>query len=217
MREKLTEYIDLLFAGTSDTDDIRQEIAQNTLDKFDDLIAQGKTPEAAYRIAISGIGDVNEILGRVPLDESAPSIPEPEAATIQDAPFEPTDDAPAPANTRLLNAIATALYILCPVPLFLEGSSLGLCGLLLMVAIATGIKVYTDKRAPKEPVDQVPTKHSPARKNARRIIWLCAIVIYLLISFLTGAWYITWMMFLIAPCCTALWNAIQDLKEAMKK
>ena len=217
MREKLTEYIDLLFVGTLDTDDIRQEITQNTLDKFDDLVAQGKTPEAAYRIAISGIGDINEILGNAPMEETANDAPEPENGPFQDATIEPVEDVSAPANTRLLNAIATALYILCPVPLFLGGNTLGLCGLLLMVAIATSIKVYTEKRSPKEPKDHTPTKLSPARKNARRIIWLFAIVIYLLISFLTGAWYITWMMFLIAPCCTALWNAIQDLKEAMKK
>lgn len=64
MREQLIQYVQLLFAGVEDCDDIRQEILQNTLDRYDDLIAAGKTPEAAYRLAIMGIGDINEILGR---------------------------------------------------------------------------------------------------------------------------------------------------------
>ena len=62
MREQLIQYVNLLFAGAPDSDEIKQEILQNTLDRFDDLVEQGKSPEAAYRLAISGIGDVNEIL-----------------------------------------------------------------------------------------------------------------------------------------------------------
>ena len=57
MREQLIQYVELLFAGAPGSEDIKQEILQNTLDRFDDLISQGKQPEAAYRLAISGIGD----------------------------------------------------------------------------------------------------------------------------------------------------------------
>ena len=45
MREQLIQYVQLLFAGAADCDDTRQEILQNTLDRYDDLIAAGKTPE----------------------------------------------------------------------------------------------------------------------------------------------------------------------------
>ena len=58
MREQLTQYVNLLFAGNDDAEEIRQEILQNTLDRYDDLVAQGKSPEAAYRLAITGIGAV---------------------------------------------------------------------------------------------------------------------------------------------------------------
>ena len=76
MREQLIQYVQLLFAGVEDCDDIRQEILQNTLDRYDDLIAAGKTPEAAYRLAIMGIGDINESLGRAP---GAAPLPAPSA------------------------------------------------------------------------------------------------------------------------------------------
>lgn len=94
MREQLIHYVDLLFAGSPQAAETKQEILQNTLDRYDDLIAQGKTPEAAYRLAISGIGDINEILG----SEAAvlPDVPESrpgsagtpgEAAVEEDRPF----------------------------------------------------------------------------------------------------------------------------------
>ncbi len=41
MKDKLIQYVNLLFAGAPDSDEIRQEILQNTLDRYDDLIAQG--------------------------------------------------------------------------------------------------------------------------------------------------------------------------------
>ena len=62
MRDHLQQYVALLFAGTEGCEDIQQEITQNTLDRYDDLIAEGKVPEAAYRMAIAGIGDIDEIL-----------------------------------------------------------------------------------------------------------------------------------------------------------
>ena len=61
MREQLTQYVDLLFAGAADCEDIKQEILQNTLDRFDDLVSQGKAEEAVkafeeasiYKAAVS--------------------------------------------------------------------------------------------------------------------------------------------------------------------
>ena len=75
MRDQLIRYVDLLFAGAPGASDIKQEILQNTLDRYDDLVAQGKTPEAAYSLAISGIGDISEILngGTMPPEAPAPS------------------------------------------------------------------------------------------------------------------------------------------------
>ena len=41
MREQLIQYVNLLFAGAQNSEDTRQEILQNTLDRYDDLIAEG--------------------------------------------------------------------------------------------------------------------------------------------------------------------------------
>ena len=96
MREQLIQYVQLLFAGAADCDDTRQEILQNTLDRYDDLVAAGKTPEAAYRLAIMGIGDINEILGRAP---GAAPLPAPAAKQEeQDTPVKKLLRAIAPSR-----------------------------------------------------------------------------------------------------------------------
>ena len=122
MREQLIQYVQLLFAGVEDCDDIRQEILQNTLDRYDDLIAAGKTPEAAYRLAIMGIGDINEILGRTSGTPAVMPVP----AVSQEKQDTPTK--------KILRAIGVGLYILCPLPLFSDGGTDGLCGTLIFIA-----------------------------------------------------------------------------------
>ena len=129
MREQLIQYVNLLFAGAQNSEDTRQEILQNTLDRYDDLIAEGKTPEAAYRLAIIGIGDINEILGSAP--RTAP-VPEAKPEKL-DTPVK-----------KILRAVAVFLYIISPIPLFvlsvMPGMEVyGLCGTLSIVAVATAI------------------------------------------------------------------------------
>ena len=42
MREQLTQYVELLFAGAPGSEEIKEEILQNTLDRYDDLIARAR-------------------------------------------------------------------------------------------------------------------------------------------------------------------------------
>lgn len=209
MREQLVKYVELLFAGTTDTYEIQQEILQNTLDRYDDLIEQGKSPEAAYRLAISGIGDINEILGQ----QSQP-FPTVEASTTEQ---------PNP-NRKLLRSIAIALYILCAVPMFLtNGSTLGLCITVAIVAVATAIMVYTgkDKNESTDPYQIEATPDTADRGNgyriAKGIIWGGGICLYISVSFFTQAWWITWLIFPMLACIQGITTAIFDLKEACKK
>ena len=74
MREELEKYVNDLFAGNPEAEEIRQEILLNTLDRYDDLIAQGKNPQAAYSLAIAGIGDVSGLLHQAPAQEKGGPI-----------------------------------------------------------------------------------------------------------------------------------------------
>lgn len=202
MRNKLISYVDLLFAGNPDTEDIKQEILQNTLDRYDDLIAQGKSPEAAYSLAISGIGDISEIIG---------SAASQGASDNQSGGKGKKNE----GDSKLLRAVAVALYILCPVPLFIIQNEIGLCLLLVMVAVATALMVISNSQKRKEQNVYVIhlTPQQKLRKSIRSVINTAGLVIYFVISFATGAWFITWLVFPIAATISELVGACMDLKE----
>lgn len=214
MREKLSQYVELLFAGASDAEEMKQEILHNTLDRYDDLVAQGKSPEAAYRLAISGIGDIEEILQQ----KTTASYSRESAGT-----FPMEDENPPKQNYR---AIAIAMYILCPVPLFILNefglSTLGLCLTLALVATATYVIILSKKPHEKNihtsEYSQEPELTSTIlkKKAIDRVLWSVCAVVYLLVSFLTGAWYITWILFPIFGCVRGLIHAVIDLKEVMQ-
>ena len=59
MREKISVYVDELFSDAALTirnAEVQQEILQHTLDRYDDLIAAGKTPEELLRDVSSAKG-----------------------------------------------------------------------------------------------------------------------------------------------------------------
>lgn len=198
MRDKLKEYVNLLFAGACGAEDVWEEILQNTLDRYDDLIAQGKAPEAAYSLAIMGIGDVQEILG---------TTPPPEQATTS------ADEKNSPLWKRVLKAAGIFLYILSPVPLFVLSEmgmeTIGLCGTLSIVALATGLMVIVGGKSGKAE----PSKRD-SRSDSRRLLRLLMLALYFIISFATNAWWITWLIFPIFACIAGLLHACRDYKEA---
>lgn len=208
MRDQLIQYVRLLFAGTPDSYDMQQEILQNTLDRYDDLIAQGKSPEAAYRLAIAGIGDINEIIGSIPAQESpAPAPIQPKQEDTQDI-----------SKKKLMRAVAIGLYICCVIPLFVLGNVgdgvLGLCLMFLMIAAATVLIVLSssgDKDQEKKDDDEPKTELGKAIKS----IWgIVTLGVYLSISFWSGAWFITWLIFPIMGAVKGIIKACIDLKGA---
>ena len=210
MREQLIQYIDLLFAGHPGDEDIKQEILQNTLDRYDDLTAQGKSPAAAYSLAISSIGDISEILGSQ--SETKPTLPDPAAQSKPEY-------RSAPTWKKVLRAIAVGLYILSLTPLIALSEMgmeiLGLCGFFAFIAVATVLIIIasggkeprtanTEPQSPRQALDQ-------AIGSITGIVTLC---IYLAVSFSTGAWWITWLVFPISAAVKGLIKACIDLKEA---
>ena len=214
MREKLKTYIDYLFAGapqTAATAETKAEILQNTLDKYDDLIAEGKTPEAAYSLAVSGIGDLREFLNGGsyrPGQKTAPAAP---ASTI-----------PTWVPSWML-AVAMMLYIACVVPVIWAGD---IVSMFIMIAIATGLLVFrsnflsthkprsgnSSKEEPEEisPLDSPRTK---LRKSVNGLISAIALVAYLIVSFTTMAWHITWVIFVLSAAVQNIVKACFELAD----
>jgi hypothetical protein len=180
---------------------MKQEILQNTLDRYDDLISQGKSEEAAYRLAITGIGDINELLSASAREEPAPA--------------KPQED---PAQVRKLRATAISLYIASAIPLFLLGGigsgTLGLSLTVLLAAFATYLLLISRRSEPRQHQPSIQAPKDPWKEKASKIISPISLAVYLFVSFTTGAWLITWLIFPITGCLEGLIHAIIDLKEA---
>lgn len=213
MKEQLIQYVELLFAGVPDSEEIKQEILQNTLDRYDDLIAQGKQPEAAYRLAISGIGDINEVLN----NEQKP-------VSNFDAYYSKQAIAVDAEDKKKKRAVAIALYICCVIPVIVLGNigngGLGVCMMFLMIAAATALLIMTSKdeddEEDEDADDNIQDPNKALKKSIHTFTGILTLPLYLILSFSTGAWSITWILFPISACVDGLIDAIIDLKEANK-
>ena len=209
MKTQLIQYVDLLFAGAADSEEIKQEILQNTLDRYDDLIDQGKSPEAAYRLAITGIGDVNEILENAPKAHS----PAPVYHT------EPLNEEKK-AQQKKLRATAIFLYIISGLPIILllniaEGT-IGIALTLVMVAAATYIMIISSKdESDKEHKEEEreDTNRSSKRKLIENILNTVALILFFGIGLTRGIWHPTWLVFPAAAMLEGLILSIMDLRE----
>lgn len=211
MEEKLKAYVYACFEDApkdARTIEVREEICANVLERYHDLLRSGANPEEAYDIARRSVGNVQEILDGL---EEAPAF-----AAIADR------------NTKLRAAYigtGVALYILGPGLLIGCGAlNAGMLGLVLMfaaVAVATGLCVYGNSVYPKVP--QTTARFMSAeeaeeyqqwraekygldrrRKRYSGILWPLICAAYFIVSFTTGAWYITWVIFIIGAALDKL-------------
>lgn len=215
MREQLIQYVSLLFAGATDCEDIKQEILQNTLDRYDDLIAEGKSPEAAYRLAITGIGDLGEILGNSPRTPSG------------SAPVREPEDSDNLVK-KCLRAAAIFLYIISPIPLFILSEflgmeTIGLCGTISIVAVATVLLILGGKKsskpAPRAEEAEASSPRQELHKSVDGMIWAIGLAVYFIVSFATMAWHVTWVIFPITAAVKGLVRVLMgdDSPKALRK
>ena len=215
MKAQLEKYVELLFAGSPASEDMMQEILQNTLDKYDDYIAQGKSPEAAYRLAISGIGDISELLGQ---EQNSP-VPQSPTHTNTDYRGRPVK----PMWKKILTAVAVGLYILCAVPLIILSEAgydtLGVISAISIAAVATVAIIIAsggESHTQKEKDDDEDRNQPPMQKAINSLVDVLGLIAYLFISFQTGAWHITWVIFPIIAALNGIVRAIFDLSRRDK-
>ncbi len=201
MNKQINNYVNTLFNDIPKTKkaiDLKEEIISNMNDRYSDYISEGLSTSEAYKLTIANFGDFDEMLKEV----------------------MPTEDFKAKVESfRKRNAMAIAfsvvLYIVSPVAFFavngfdvetLPNVGLGVVALLTMVAIATGIIVYTSLSTPLEIrkyLEEVEDEKNyrgvtEGQKALINLFWCLVTVIYFSISYLTGAWGITWLIWIFA-------------------
>jgi hypothetical protein len=215
MNNRLREYIDNLFAtapSNMKAVEVKEEILQNLTDKYNDLIAEGKSEDVAFNIAVASIGDVSDLIRELQgLPQQYSKITEQNEKQKQ--------------RTALLTAIAIGFYILSPVPVIMIQNEIGVVFLFVFIAIATGILVFNgitkskNQQVPDTMVEEFKewrernSGKNQLQKSVLSAIWAVGVVIYFLVSFSTGAWYITWVIFLIIAAVEGVVKALFDMSK----
>ena len=211
MYDKLREYIESLFKDAPDTVktvELKEEMLQNLYEKYNDLLAEGRSEQDAINIAVAGVGDVGDLIETLRSDGPAGSPVQTESARRRSA---------------ALVSAAVMLYILSVVPCILLPDLWGPVLLFVFCAAATGLLIYNGmtrtcyRKADDTMVEQFrewKDRNDSRTQICRAIagaVWALAVVAYFLISFFTQAWHITWLLFPIAGAATAVVKAAFDL------
>lgn len=202
MNEKIRKEVNTLFENAPNTkraNDLKDEIISNAEDKYDDLMKQGKSEEEALQIVIKEIGNVDELI-----EELNKNNPIHTAYAME-----------ARRKTALIVSICVGLYILSViscvvleeigVPDFITAS-----GFLAIAGVSTCILIYHFMTKPKYTkyedtmVEEFKEwkgkndKNKEIKKAIDSILWTLTVIVYLVVSFTFGIWYISWIIFLIA-------------------
>lgn len=217
MEENIRRYVESLFEGTAASRkavELKEEMIQNLTEKYRDLLSEGKTPEAAYNIAIAGIGDVSGLIRDLRNDALDPERIEAQRQ-----------------KTAMLTAVAVMLYILSVVPVIILGvvapsaAVIGVVLMFLIIAAATGLLIYNHMSKPKyvkmedtmvEEFRQWQSDNKDIkslRSSISGAVWSLIVALYFIISFITGAWYITWVIFIIGGAVQSILNIAFAVKK----
>lgn len=226
MKEKIRKHFDMLFEAAPKTRkaiDLKEEMTQNAIDKYDDLINDGYSEEDAFGNVTASIGDVSELFDSLK-ESSLPGL------SVEER-----------KKKALFTSVAVGLYIFAGVVFLgcamieesffgvsigrIDWATLGLVLAALICIAPTCMLIYVANMYPdyrkKEDnlVEEYKESHylsdkNKAVKNAiSAIIWMLILVLYFVTSFMTMAWYITWVLFLVGACAQAVLELIFSLKR----
>ena len=208
---KLEKYIEYLFENAPDTKEakeMKEEILSNLMEKYNDLLADGYSESEAYDIAVRGLGDITGLIDKLERPAEKPMFTKEEIMADK-------------RRSGLITAIAVGLYILCVVPVLIFGNVgsgvLGVVLMFVMIATATVMLIYNNMtRLVKDDEDEEEERNlPPAIRAVNSVITAITLVVYLALSFITGAWRITWVIFIISAVTKKLVKAIFELKEVL--
>lgn len=228
MEYRIRSYVDELFQSAPRTQrayELKVELTQNLLDKYFALLSEGKSQDDAYNLTVMSIGDVQELFAGLQDDGTVPPPPVPQPVVM-----------PGRSRNALIVTIAVMLYILSVVPLIgltalfgehTAAPTLGVILMFVMIACATGMLIYNHMTKPKVTNIPIPatvvddfkewqagkSQKKQLQKSIRSAFWPLVLAFYFLISFGTGKWYITWVVFLIAPAIDSIIGAVLALQD----
>lgn len=189
MEQKIREYIDSVFRDVPHSeraDNIRNEILQNLLDKYADLLKEGRTADEAYAIAISSGGDLSGIVA----DLRGESVKynynyEKQFDKMYEKQYK-REKKKCSRFDSLLWPITVCLYLLYS--LLVRGAWAYSWNLFIAASAVSSLYRFLTVKSNRK-----------ARRGAlSSFVWTATVVVYFILSFATGRWDITWILFILA-------------------
>lgn len=224
MKDSLRSHIELLFENAPKTRkafELKEELFTNSVERYDDLVNSGIAQEDAYKNVVNSIGNVEELFKG--LEEMSVDELKQEDEKIK--------------KFALVKTAAVGLYFFSVVIFlcfglvgnaYFSGPNSAVIGFIIMLIIdiiPTCMLVYVSSAYPKyRKLDTTLVEEFKAWKSETNkiravkgsiytIIWTATVILYFAISFATMAWFISWVIFLVAICATAVVELMIRLKE----
>lgn len=212
MNESIRAYVERLFEDAPKTrkaHDLKEELIANLSARYDDLIAQGKEGDEAYRVTVEGIGNVDELLGALHHDDV----------------FGGERSDRDRRRSAGIVSVAIMLYILSVVPVLIFHGTEGVVSMFVICAVATGMLIYNAMSRPKyvraddtiveefKEWKSASTQDRRVRKSISAALWPLVVVVYILVSFQFGAWAYSWVIFLVGVAVDRIITLLLDLRK----
>lgn len=215
MELRIKQLVDELFKDAPRSGkalELRDEMEQNLLDRYADLIAEGRSPEEAYNEVANSVGDMSELFAEVERGsayerrayESQPQqstrseyAPPPE--TVEDIQQNSDEIQRRKNRRRILRSVNNAMWLLIVAVYFLISFASGAWHITWVIfliggALSTIISVIGAWGG-----------ESWRKWSAfHGALWWLVVAVYFLVSFTSGAWHITWVIFLIGAALSSL-------------
>lgn len=218
MIEKFRVKLNELFENapqTSRARELKEELLANLMDRYNDLLASGKSEEEAFNITIAGIGDIDELI--MGLKDSYE--------------FNPEQMRKDREKRAFILSISIGMYIMSVVILILLSSvfrvsgDIAICIMLTIDALATCLIIYNAISYPKYiKADDTIVEEFKEWKSAnntekevvnsiKSIMWLVIITLYFFLSFTLRIWSFSWILFIIGAAIERVITLIFQLRK----
>jgi hypothetical protein len=219
MESRIHAHIDTLFAGAAPdarVSEVKMELYMNTVDRYHDLLAEGKTPEDAFRGATERIGDVQEILASVGL----PVVPQKQEKSEQKK-----NTPKGKTRKKILRNqgchIITMLMLCLYFILSFATSAWHITWLIFLILPAME-NVYCAiidiiyAKVPDTPYVADP-ETKKLQNNLSGAIWMIVLIVYFIVSFTFAHWHLTWLIFLLGSAAQSLMFILLTLLTRKEK
>jgi len=219
MESRIHAHIDSLFSGIAPdarVSEVKMELYMNTVDRYHDLLTEGKTPEDAFRGATERIGDVQEILASV----GVPVAPQKQVNSDKKK-----NNPKGKTRKKILRNqgchIITMLMLCLYFILSFATSAWHITWLIFLILPAMenvycAIIDIVYAKAPDTPYVADP-ETKKLHNNLSGAIWLIVLIVYFIVSFTFSHWHLTWLIFPLGSAAQSLMFILLTLLTRKEK